>query len=52
VPLVCYPRLQNTTPKQQERWTEQLCGYGIYWEELEEDFEYSREAAGCGCARR
>ncbi|GAB4462680.1 MAG: DUF2442 domain-containing protein [Elainellaceae cyanobacterium] len=37
VPLVWYPRLLNATPEQRERWTVCGGGYGIHWEELDED---------------
>ncbi|MBF2019745.1 MAG: DUF2442 domain-containing protein [Hydrococcus sp. C42_A2020_068] len=37
VPLVWYPRLLNATPEQRAKW--QVCGggYGIHWEEVDED---------------
>jgi hypothetical protein len=37
VPLEWYPRLLNATPVQREAW--QICGggYGIHWQELDED---------------
>jgi Protein of unknown function (DUF2442) len=37
VPLVWYPRLLNATPEQRLSW--EVCGggYGIHWEELDED---------------
>jgi hypothetical protein len=37
VPLVWYPRLLNATPKQRSNW--EVCGggYGIHWDELDED---------------
>ncbi len=37
VPLVWYPRLLAATPEQREKW--QVCGggYGIHWEEIDED---------------
>ncbi|MDX2245114.1 MAG: DUF2442 domain-containing protein [Leptolyngbyaceae cyanobacterium bins.302] len=37
VPLVWYPRLLSATPKQREQW--EICGggYGIHWEEIDED---------------
>ncbi len=37
VPLVWYPRLLKGTPDQRERW--EICGggYGLHWEELDED---------------
>ncbi|MEO0537041.1 MAG: DUF2442 domain-containing protein [Cyanobacteria bacterium P01_A01_bin.123] len=37
VPLVWYPRLFNATPDQRANW--QVCGggYGIHWEDVDED---------------
>ena len=37
VPLVWYPRLFNAIPKQRENW--EICGggYGIHWEDIDED---------------
>ena len=37
VPLAWYPKLLTATPQQRERW--QVCGggYGIHWEEIDED---------------
>ena len=37
VPLVWYPRLLNATPEQRANW--EVCGggYGIHWEEIDED---------------
>ncbi|MBF0144249.1 MAG: DUF2442 domain-containing protein [Magnetococcales bacterium] len=36
-PLTWFPRLANATPEQRERW--EMCGggYGIHWEEIDED---------------
>ncbi|MBE9121527.1 DUF2442 domain-containing protein [Tychonema sp. LEGE 07199] len=37
VPLIWYPRLFNAAPHQREKW--EVCGggYGIHWEEIDED---------------
>jgi len=37
VPLAWFPRLLKATPEQLEKWV--LCGggYGIHWEEIDED---------------
>ncbi|MEQ9548541.1 MAG: DUF2442 domain-containing protein [Coleofasciculus sp. G3-WIS-01] len=37
VPLTWYPRLLNATSEQREKW--EVCGggYGIHWEEIDED---------------
>ena len=37
VPLVWYPRLLAATPEQRERWKVCGGGYGIHWEEIDED---------------
>lgn len=37
VPLVWYPRLLNATKKQRQNWRVIGGGYGIHWEELDED---------------
>lgn len=37
VPLVWYPKLFKATPEQRKKW--EICGggYGIHWEEIDED---------------
>jgi len=37
VPLIWYPRLLKGTPEQRNNW--EICGggYGLHWEELDED---------------
>lgn len=37
VPLVWYPRLLNASKQQREKWQIAGGGYGIYWEEIDED---------------
>jgi Protein of unknown function (DUF2442) len=37
VPLVWYPRLLNALPEQRIKWDVCGGGYGIHWEELDED---------------
>lgn len=37
VPLVWYPRLLNATPEQRAKWEVSGGGYGIHWEEIDED---------------
>jgi hypothetical protein len=37
VPLVWYPRLLNATPEPRSQWETCGCGYGIHWEEIDED---------------
>ena len=37
VPLVWYPRLLRATTEQRKNWTISGGGYGIHWEEIDED---------------
>jgi len=37
VPLVWYPKLLNATPSRRAKWRVAGGGYGIYWEEIDED---------------
>ncbi|WP_254566836.1 DUF2442 domain-containing protein [Oscillatoria sp. HE19RPO] len=37
VPLAWYPRLLHATPEQLSQWQISGGGYGIHWEELDED---------------
>lgn len=37
VPLAWYPRLLKATPEQRSRWQISGGGYGIHWEEIDED---------------
>ncbi len=37
VPLVWYPRLLNATVEQRQNWRIIGGGYGIHWEDLDED---------------
>jgi hypothetical protein len=37
VPLTWYPRLLNATPQQRANWQISGGGYGIHWEEIDED---------------
>ncbi len=37
VPLVWYPRLLRATKEQRKNWRIAGCGYGIHWEEIDED---------------
>ena len=42
VPLTRYPKLFSATPEQRAAWS--ICGggYGIYWEEINEDLSTER----------
>ncbi len=37
VPLVWYPRLLNATEEQRKNWRISGGGYGIHWEDVDED---------------
>ena len=37
VPILWYPRLLNATPQQRDHWRISGGGYGIHWEEIDED---------------
>ena len=37
VPLVWYPRLLHATPAQRKNWSVAGGGYGIHWEDIDED---------------
>lgn len=37
VPLVWYPRLLNATPEERQNWRISGGGYGIHWEDVDED---------------
>lgn len=37
VPLVWYPRLSNASPEQRKNWQVSGGGYGIHWEDIDED---------------
>lgn len=37
VPLAWYPRLLHATPEQRAKWEKCASGYGIHWEEIDED---------------
>jgi len=36
-PLEWFPRLRDATPEQRDRWELIGGGYGIHWEEIDED---------------
>jgi hypothetical protein len=37
IPIVWYPRLMNATEEQRAKWEPCAAGYGIHWEEIDED---------------
>jgi hypothetical protein len=52
VPLVWYPRLLNGTIEQRSKW--KICGggYGIHWEELDEDLSTEGMLRGAPAPRQ
>ncbi len=52
VPLVWYPRLLNATPEQREKWEVSGGGYGIYWEEIDEDLSTEGMLRGAPAPRQ
>ena len=52
VPLIWYPRLFNGTIEQRYQW--QVCGggYGIHWEELDEDLSTEGMLRGAPALRQ
>ena len=37
VPLAWYPRLLHATPEQRSNWSIAGAGYGIHWDDIDED---------------
>lgn len=52
VPLVWYPRLLHATKEQRNRWKIAGAGYGIHWEEIDEDLSSEGLLRGAPAARR
>ncbi len=52
VPLVWYPRLLNGTNEQLDKW--EICGggYGIHWEDLDEDLSTEGMLRGAPAPRK
>ena len=48
VPLVWYPRLLHATEAQRKNWQIAGGGYGIHWEEIDEDISVAGLLAGRG----
>lgn len=51
VPLAWYPRLLQATPEQRKRWQIAGGGYGIHWEEIDEDLSSEGLLRGAPAAR-
>jgi len=52
VPLAWYPRLLQATDKQRQNWQIAGGGYGIHWEEIDEDLSSEGLLRGAPAARR
>ncbi len=52
VPLVWYPRLSKATPSQRANWRVSGGGYGIHWEEIDEDLSTEGLLRGAPAPRR
>jgi hypothetical protein len=52
VPLVWYPRLLNATPEQRSHWKVSGGGYGIHWEEIDEDLSTEGMLRGAPAPRQ
>jgi len=48
VPIAWYPRLAYATPAERENWTLIGRGYGIHWEDIDEDISIDGLIAGKG----
>ena len=51
IPLVWYPRLLNATPEQRAKWEVSGGGYGIHWEEIDEDLSTEGMLRGASAPR-
>lgn len=51
VPLVWYPRLLHATPQQRKNWTIAGAGYGIHWEDIDEDLSTEGLLRGAPAAK-
>ncbi|MCT7994825.1 DUF2442 domain-containing protein [Laspinema olomoucense] len=52
VPLAWYPRLLHATPEQLSQWQISGGGYGIHWEELDEDISTEGLLRGSPASRQ
>ncbi len=51
MPLAWYPRLLQATEQQRKNWTVSGGGYGIHWEEIDEDLSSEGLLRGAPAAR-
>lgn len=52
VPLVWYPRLLRATGEQRNRWEIAGAGYGIHWDEIDEDLSVEGLLRGAPAPRQ
>jgi hypothetical protein len=52
VPLVWYPRLLNATEEQRKNWRIIGGGYGVHWEDVDEDLSTEGMLRGAPAPRR
>jgi hypothetical protein len=52
VPLVWYPRLLNATDEQRKNWQIIGGGYGLHWEDVDEDLSTEGLLRGAPAPRR
>jgi hypothetical protein len=52
VPLVWYPRLLNATEEQRKNWRVIGGGYGIHWEDMDEDLSTEGMLRGAPAMRQ
>jgi hypothetical protein len=52
VPLVWYPALLHATPAQRKKWQVSGGGFGIHWEELDEDLSTQGLLRGAPAPRK
>jgi hypothetical protein len=51
-PLVWYPRLLDATSEQRQNWQISAGGYGIHWQEIDEDLSTAGLLRGAPAAER
>jgi hypothetical protein len=51
VPLAWYPRLLHATAEQRANWTVAGAGYGIHWEDIDEDLSTEGLLRGAPAAK-
>jgi len=51
-PLALYPRLLDATSEQRQNWQVSAAGYGIHWQEIDEDLSTAGLLRGAPAAER